>query len=156
MKRMRRQEAGAALIIAIAVVAMLTVLGMIAVQMTTTDLEVTGVERGADSAMYIAEAGVQWALLELDLGYAIDPSNPNYTGITSQPTVSFSDPWGPTRIVGWHELHPAKTSMLFGGGGFRAVAKPAAAPDGDTLVIRSLGISASGAKRLIEVAVRPQ
>jgi len=157
-RRVRRSEAGAVMIIAVVVVTMLTLVGLMAIQIVGVELEVVGAERSADNALYIAEAGVQWGLQNL-YGYNFVPGNPNYAPILALPTVSDAGPFAPSQLQGWHELHAGQTSIAYGDGFFRVVVEVMPPPDDDTLLVRSLGISGSpqdGARRLLEVAVVPQ
>ena len=156
-----RREQGSVLIIAIIVVASLTMLGLVALRSASVDNQVAGAEMSSEAALYISEAGIQWALQELDLTYNIDPTTKDYSAITARPVVTASDPWGPPEIVGWHTLHDAE-SITYGRGAYRVVAKVADPPDQDTLLIRCLaiagaaGVSNASSRRLVEVAVQPQ
>ena len=158
----RRLQRGSVLLIAIIVVASLTMLGLIAIRSTGVDTQVAGAEMSSEAALYISEAGIQWALQELDLTYNINPSSPNYSAIEALPVVTASDPWGPPEIVGWYELHSGQESMAYGRGAYRVVAKVAEPPDQNTLLIRCLGIAGAAtvtdarSRRLLEVAVQPQ
>ena len=57
------------MIMVLMVIVMLTMLGLTVMQSTTLDMEISGAERGADRALYIAEAGIQWGLNELEFTY---------------------------------------------------------------------------------------
>ena len=155
-------ERGTVLIIAMSVLVMMTLVGVMVMQMVAVDVDAVGAERGGEEALYIAEAGIQWGLQEVDLKYDIDPSTPDYTPLTvpNLTAVPSEAVWGPPAIVGWGQLHPASRSIAYGGGAFRVVVQPAPAPDTKTLLVRSLGVTMEagrfGAQRLLEVAVTPQ
>lgn len=152
-----KREAGGALIMVLIVLTLLTIVGLLALETVGLERESAAAELGATRAMYIAEAGIQWALQEIDQTYNIDPGNPDYSAITTLPTVAADAEWGPSQIVGWHQLHvdPFKN---FGGGAYRVVAKPANPPEADTLLVRCLarfGTGSNIARRMLEVAVAP-
>lgn len=155
MGRVPPSERGSTLVMVLLVIMLLTVLGATVLQSVTADVDAAGAERGAEEAMYIAEAGIQWALQELDGVYGFNASNPDYSPILALPPVTAATTWGPSEIVGWHQLHAASESMPYASGNFRVVAKPADPPEKNTLLVRSLGIASGGARRLLEVAVQP-
>ncbi len=60
--RLLRSKRGAALIIAMLLLIILTVLGLAGVQTSTTEIEIAANERRAQCALYAADAGLQFAL----------------------------------------------------------------------------------------------
>jgi hypothetical protein len=152
--RPTQRERGAALVMVLAVLTLLTVLGLIAMQAVTVDQNAAVAERGAEEARYISEAGLHWALQYISTNYTLDPSNPDFTPLVALPAVTASPIWGPSQIVGWHELHPAEMYRPYAGGFYRAVVKPADPPDNKTLLVRCLARTGN-ARRLVEVAVSP-
>lgn len=161
MKRRRipDAEAGGTLILAMVVLMMLTLVGLMAIQIVAVEVDVVGAERRADNALYIAEAGIQWGLQTLD-GYNFLPGTRDFTALNALPVINGSDSWAPSEIADgtWHELHSGQANIPFGDGAFRVVVKAMAPPNDDTLLVRSFGVSGrpeDGAKRLLEVAVVP-
>lgn len=161
-RKIPKSERGAVLIIAISVLVMMTLVGVMVMQVVAVDVDAVGAERGGEEALYIAEAGIQWGLQEIDLNYDIGSGTPSWTLLTVPPLIAVvaDAVWGPAAIVGWGQLHPGLPSIPYYGGSFRVVVQPALAPDTTTLLIRSLGVTMEGgrygAQRLLEVAVTPQ
>ncbi len=167
-RKIPKRQRGTVLIIAMSVIVMMTLVGVMVMQVVAVDVDAVGAERGGDQALYIAEAGIQWALQEIDNNdnYSIDPNDPDWTPLTitteggTLVAVPAEFPWGPSGIVDWGQLHPTSRSIAYGAGAFRVVVQPANAPETGTLLIRSLGVTLEagryGARRLLEVAVTPQ
>ncbi len=159
MKRVRikKEEAGSVLILATVVIVMLTLVGLMAFRTVAVEVDVVGAERKGESALYIAEAGLQYGLQRIE-AYGFSGVSPNYGPITALPVVTTGGPWGPGDMAGYFELHSTDTFLSYGDGGFRVVVRPVDPPNDDHLSILCLGISGNpsrGAKRLLEVVVRP-
>ena len=61
----RRQERGAALVIAILVLAILTVIGIALMLITSTESRIAANEWSVNRAFYASDAGVRWATVEM-------------------------------------------------------------------------------------------
>ena len=149
-------ERGFALIIAIVVLLFLTMLGMTTLNTAVTDVNVAGKSRASRQALYIAQAGVAWGLDALNAG-PFDPNNVGATLKNAALTGRAVTGSGVALFDGCLELPNSPVS--FGGGTFR-VAVTDDADDGDVttdsngqILLRSLGVDASGGKKLIEVTV---
>ena len=71
---------------------------------------------------------------------------------------SYGRPYRPGEPHAEVRVHNPDVYLPYGDGGFRVVVKVADAPNQDTLLVRSFGVSGhidQGAKRLLEVAVEP-
>lgn len=152
MTQIKSSERGAMLLLAVTMVVMLTLMGALVMRTVGDDVQVAGAERSADSALYIAEAGLQWARVQIadPNGYNGD-LNQVLTALTAVPVGDSDVP-----LRGWLELG----SQNYGDGTFRVVLQddayaetdPPPAPN-NTILVRSLGTSARGSKRLLEVAL---
>lgn len=159
----RRAQAGGALIIVTITVTMLILLGVVALQSIGVDLVTVGAERSSETALYTAEAGIHWAMDELAVNYGLDPVSPDFAPLFALPTVTAHPQWGPAELVGWHQLHAPDLSRSYGDHQFRVAVcphadpppacAPASPPEEKTILIRSLGMSSDGARRMLEVAV---
>jgi hypothetical protein len=106
----RRGERGAALVIAILVLAILTVIGIALMLITSTESRIAANEWSVNRAFYASDAGVRWATGEM-----LDPQNfmsraefDPATGGTAFSTVFFGLP-------GFTHSAPIATSGFFGG-----------------------------------------
>lgn len=75
--RPRPAERGIALILAIIVIFILTVLGLALLFTTTTEFQIAGAETTLNKAFYAADSGVQYALAQGRLGSASGPCTVN-------------------------------------------------------------------------------
>jgi len=156
MKTPKKSERGSVLVMAIAIITMLTLLGLVVLRTVSVDIDSTGAERLSDNALYAAEAGIQWALQDLALTYNIDPANADYTAVLAQPSITgdVNCPDATCPLFGWHQLHPATMVRNFGASTFRVAVNQDS--DLTTLLIRSDGRSPGGGRRVLEVAVAPK
>ena len=87
----RRGERGAALVIAILVLALLTVIGIALMLITSTESRIAANEWSVNRAFYSSDAGVRWATVQLN-----DPkaylTRPEFTGGGFFGTVLFQMP----------------------------------------------------------------
>jgi type IV pilus assembly protein PilX len=65
MKAMRRGERGAALVIAILVLAILTVIGIALMLVTSTESRIAANEWSVNRAFYASDSGIRWATVQL-------------------------------------------------------------------------------------------
>lgn len=66
MIKLLQNNHGGALLISLSLLAMLTILGMLAVQTSNTDIELSGYQVESDKSFYIADAGAKRAILEVE------------------------------------------------------------------------------------------
>src|SRR5450756_395213 len=65
MKTKRKQERGAALVIAILVLALLTVIGIALMLVTSTESRIAANEWSLNRAFYASDSGIRWGSVEL-------------------------------------------------------------------------------------------
>ncbi|HSI03315.1 MAG: PilX N-terminal domain-containing pilus assembly protein [Myxococcota bacterium] len=166
----RHNERGFSLIIGMSVLILLTVLGIAVVQGINADVDSAASDRGSQSALAIAEAGLTWSIDYLKRTYGLDTATAqtftnivnnafndlsNYSdcnaeeqsAIVADPSPASSD---------WKSVthNRAAADKNFGGGRYHVwVTKDPADPTGKTLLMRALGIDGRGSQRLVEIAV---
>jgi hypothetical protein len=69
MIKLLQNNRGGAMLISLSLLAMLTILGMLAVQTSNTDIELSGYQVESDKSFYIADAGAKRATLEVVSDY---------------------------------------------------------------------------------------
>lgn len=79
LSRLLKSKRGAALIVAMLLLIILTVLGLAAIKTSTTDIEISANERRAQCALYAADAGLQ-VTQEQICRYDTDPISPTAIG----------------------------------------------------------------------------
>jgi hypothetical protein len=88
MKALRSGERGAALVIAILVLAILTVIGIALMLVTSTESRIAANEWSVNRAFYASDSGIRWATVQMD-----DPINflsrAEFGGDPSQPRIQF-------------------------------------------------------------------
>lgn len=174
----RKSERGFSLLIGMSVLILLTVLGIAVVQGINADVDGAGIDRGSQSALAIAEAGLTWSMDYLKNSYQLHQATAQtftdimdnkysdltaYSGATAEARLAIDAEKGQATQA---EPAPLATSWLcithgrttteksFGGGRYHVwVTKDPADPNGKTLLMRSLGIDSRGAQRLVEIAV---
>ncbi|MEM6532224.1 MAG: PilX N-terminal domain-containing pilus assembly protein [Myxococcota bacterium] len=178
MIRGQPEERGFALILGLTVLVILTILGLSVMSTVGEDLTAVKNMRQSEDALAIAEAGVSWAIEQLNkvspLGYGLeaskqydsllqDASNLNlYTALTAGDEIctGMSD----AQCTNWRQIG----TTAFGSGGTTGSTQGTfrvaygddedgdgdfGADDNDTIVIRSIGTDSLGSKRMIEVVV---
>jgi Tfp pilus assembly protein PilX len=174
----RDHQRGTALILALVVLVTLLLIGAMVMRGVEHDTTGAGRMNQGQSAMHIAEAGIAYGLEQLR-GSPFDLAglSPNYnTAIDGSVTAAINDADCNTvscKLFGWQELTCATFGpangcgpQSFGGGTYRVGVQDDVDDEGDAtqptdlandtnqrILIRSLGISANGARRMIEVAV---
>lgn len=158
MNRPTPHERGFVLLIVVFAVVMVTALALVAHQMTTVDVEAAGADAGSEEALYIAEAGIQWALQEIMYTYEIDEVSPSYTALLALPAITGDTdcPDSSCKIFGWKQLHSSSMRVSYGAGYYRVVVNQITGDNSRVLRVRSMGTSALGERRLIEVMVEPE
>src|SRR5687768_9327838 len=78
----RSSERGAVLILVIALLALLTLSGLMVLDSTGVQAEAAGTERSSEDALFIAEAGLEWAQKDLTENHSFDLTNPSADFIT--------------------------------------------------------------------------
>ncbi len=167
---MRNNERGFSLIIGMSVLILLTVLGIAVVQGINADVDSAASDRGSQSALAIAEAGLTWSLDYLKRSYGLDTATAqtftNIVGNTNSDLSNYADCSTEEKSAVDADASPvaanwkcvtknrAAAEKTFGGGRYHVwVAKDPADPTQKTLLVRSLGIDARGSQRLVEIAV---
>jgi len=88
MKAARRRERGAALVIAILVLAILTVIGIALMLVTSTESRIAANEWSLNRAFYASDSGIRWASVQMT-----DPTNflirPEFGGLPPNPRLPF-------------------------------------------------------------------
>ena len=88
MPTMRRGERGAALVIAILVLAILTVIGIALMLVTSTESRIAANEWSVNRAFYASDSGIRWATVQLT-----DPTNflvrPEFGGAPPNARIPF-------------------------------------------------------------------
>lgn len=153
MRRVRKQERGILLLIAMVFVVVLTLLGSMVLREVAADVQVAGAERNTEDALYIAEAGLQWGrdqiMTQFGSGGTVDLSSSSAIWTTLS-LIPNTDP--DVQLHGWYDLGTQSYGAV--GGKFHvAVEQDPADSSGDSILMRSMGTSPGGAKRLLEVAV---
>ena len=169
----RKSERGFSLLIGMSVLILLTVLGIAVVQGINSDVDGAGIDRGSQSALAIAEAGLTWSMDYLKNVYSlhqatsqtfIDIMSNKYSDLsiygdaTAEEKLAIDAEAGaPSPLTtNWMCVTHNRTAAqkTFGGGRYHVwVAKDPADPNGKTLLMRALGIDARGAQRLVEIAI---
>lgn len=171
MRQVRKNERGFSLLIGMSILILMTVLGITVMQAVNSDIETAGNDRGAQSALAIAEAGLAWAIDYLQGKYGLDSATEetftnivensygdlsNYSDGTVEEKTACDVPNDPCVQSEWkivtHNRSSAEKS--FGGGRYIVwVGRDPADANKKTLLLRSLGIDSRGSQRLIEIAV---
>ena len=165
------RQRGFALIVALAVVTMLSLLGFLVLDAVVNDMGMVTSARQTNSALYVAEAGLGWAIDKVSLAYdglsafgdltqsTLYLSNVIVAGDPACPTTSCSVLVSPP---GWRRITPPN-AVPYGSGEFQVFIRDD--DDGDNnsdvdtngiILIRTLGRSGrnSGAYRVVEVAIQ--
>lgn len=149
LARHRRLERGFAFFVAVVIVLALTFVGLWAVRGSNESLQLAMRSHAAIRAFYVAEAGVAFGLETLrraPIELAAEDEDERACGEASCP------------LAGWRVLTTAPRP--FGEGTYWVAVHDDADDDGDEgvdsngrILMRSLGVDSSGARRLIEVVV---
>jgi Tfp pilus assembly protein PilX len=171
---MRTNERGYSLIIAMVIVAILTMLGFAVLDAVIGDVDMASAARQKEAALYVAEGGIAWAVDQVNAAY---PSSSGTTvfgditlsAITMSSVVVQGDASCPTSDCavlltpsGWRRL-TTTGAVAYGNGEFQTFIRDD--DDGDdnsdidtngTILLRSIGRSGrnSGAVRVLEVAIK--
>lgn len=169
MRTPKKSERGFSLLIGMAILILLTVLGVTVLQTVNADIENAANDKGAQTALAIAEAGLTYALDYLNTSYALSTASAqtfqniinNANGDLSPKSDATTEeniacPTADACASNWKIItHNRPTAdRAFGGGRYVVwVGLDPADKDNKTLLLRSLGIDARGSQRLIEIAV---
>lgn len=166
----RDSERGFSLIVGMSVLILLTVLGIAVVQSINADVDSAASDRGSQSALAIAEAGLTWSIDYLKRTYGLDTATAqtfaniatnslndmsDYADCTVEEKTAVDADLSPA-AADWKSVthNRTTTEKNFGGGRYHVwVTRDPADPSGKTLLMRALGIDARGAQRLVEIAV---
>lgn len=167
------RQRGFGLVIAVSVIALLSLLGMLVLDQVYTDIQIAGSERASQSAMYIAEAGSVWGRTRLTAllfgtGTTAQPSN-----LQALPPMPAADALCPENSCGDHLCPPpvdctaflrltALIDPQFANGFYRVAVRcnPNCQAANPSYTLRALGIAQEGnpatvPQRLIEQTVSP-
>lgn len=115
---------GFSLVIAISVIALLSLLGFLVLEMVIEDVEMASAARHTDGALYIAESGLDWAIEQLTLAYPAATVFGDLTtsSLSLSDVVTINDPGCPNTACtvlqnpsGWRRLTPSG-GLDYGGG----------------------------------------
>jgi Tfp pilus assembly protein PilX len=175
MRTLRRHslhaQRGYSLIIAVAIIALLSLVGLMVLDQAANDVQLAGADRAAQNALYVADAGAVWAKQ-----YVIDTLYPPGTATGAPPTATnldalpalaqndvlcpentCSSPPCPTSTdCSRFHLITSPAWVPYGAGQYRAAAScepscTVASPLSYTL--RAMGQTPDGATRLIEMTL---
>ena len=167
MRRHARQR-GFSLIISVAIVALLSFLGVMVMNSAYLDTELARADRSANDAFYLAETGLSWGISALDgLPYNLSGATPDRDRVTDGTPVAEADacPEGTDSCaaLAWYRLDADAASsdewVSYGNGRYRVIAAldELNASDGCwRIYLRSLGQTVDGAQRLLEVVIGPE
>ncbi|HET6343434.1 MAG TPA: hypothetical protein VFH51_00825 [Myxococcota bacterium] len=159
-RRPRPRERGYSLIIAVSIIALLIMMGTMVLDQVGNDVQLAGGDRAAQNAMFLAEAGAIWgkSAVVQALYPTSDTATAQLTAITSLPALTAVDALCPDGIscASWYRLTAAEW-VTYANGQYRVgvTCNPSCSGTPQSYTIRSLGKSADGAQRLIEVVVGP-
>jgi len=173
-RTIKREERGWILVVAMAMTIVLTFMGMLVLQSASVDARLAGAERNSETARYIAEAGIAWAVEKLNTEPGlISGSRLRINSLLAYSTfealgddelcaasqIIQNESCFPNELVGWGRLHQEHTSVAYNGGHFRVGIRD---DDDDTnyledsndqFFIRAYGVSIRGARSVVEVLV---
>ena len=175
MKRaIKREERGWILVVAMAMTIVITFMGMLVLQSASVDARLAGAQRNSETAKYIAEAGIAWAVKKLNtepgliagsslrintlLAYSTFEALGDDTQCTAF-QITQNETCFPNELVGWGRLHPEQISIAYNGGHFRVGIREDNDDDNyledsnNQFFIRAYGVSIRGARSVIEILV---
>jgi hypothetical protein len=85
------RERGSALILAIIIIGLLSVLGIGFLALTTTDYQIANTDATLTKGLYAADSGIQWASSQLFKGYGSAYMSPGSTGATINSAILSSN-----------------------------------------------------------------
>jgi hypothetical protein len=166
-------QGGYSLIIAVAIIALLSLVGLLVLDQAANDVQLAGADRAAQNALYVADAGAVWAKqFVIDTLYPPGTASgapPTATNLDALPRLAQTDVLCPENACSsppcpltldcsrFHLLTGAAWTP-YGQGTYRAAAScepscTVAAPQSYTL--RAMGKTPDGATRLIEMTLGP-
>ena len=170
----RHEERGWILVVSMAMTIVITFMGMLVLQSASVDARLAGAERNSETARYIAEAGIAWAVEKLNpepgliagstlristlLAYSTFESLGDDEQCTAY-QITENQTCYPNELVGWSRLHPDQVSIPYNGGHFRVGVRDDDDDDNylldsnDQFFIRAYGVSIRGARSVVEVLV---
>ncbi|MBC7793263.1 MAG: hypothetical protein H7Z43_06120 [Clostridia bacterium] len=173
MVKLNKNERGFSLLIGMSILILLTVLGITVLQTVNADIENAANDKGAQTALAVAEAGLTYAMDYLNTSYALNTASAttfqniinNVNGdlsaantATAEEKIACPTTMGSENICGanWRIVTHDRpsTEVNFGGGRYVVwVGLDPADASQKTLLLRSLGIDVRGSQRLLEIAV---
>lgn len=173
MKRLRHAERGFSLIIAVSIIALLTLFGVLVLDASHGDVQLAGGDRAAQNTLFIAEAGIVTAKQQLvNLLYppGTSSSAANVAALMALTSLAANDALcpenacvsapcpTPIRCSDWYALTPA-AGQSYGTGSYRAAAtcnpNCSLVTPPASYSVRALALSPDGAQRLLEITVGP-
>jgi Tfp pilus assembly protein PilX len=173
-RSIEKDERGWILIVSMAMTIVITFMGMLVLQSASVDARLAGAERNSETARYIAEAGIAWAVEKLNtepglisgsnlrintlLGYSTYESMGDDSLCTAS-LITENVNCYPNELAQWGRLHPEQTSIAYNGGHFRVGVRDDnddnnfLEDSNDQFFIRAYGVSIRGARSVVEVLV---
>ncbi|MEC9466541.1 MAG: hypothetical protein VX834_12195 [Myxococcota bacterium] len=184
-RNVSQDEGGWILIICVVMTSVLAMVGLLVVQGVWVNAKTFGAQRNAEAARYIAEAGISWAIEELNTNadYRKGETELDYQNLLSLQTISQlgddtectaqlirdQESCYPAELGNWRRLHQGATMeesgpvIPYAGGELRVVIRDDVDGDGDfnqdsngQLLVRAYGVSLRGARSMVEIAVSDQ
>lgn len=172
--RATASQRGASLIVAVTIITILTLVGAMVLEQVYADTQLSGSERAAQNAAYVADAGAVWG--QAQLGNLIFPNGlasaattpPVLTTLMALPSLPAGDAMCPdatlTNCTAWYLLTPPANPSLPGWVAFGANANyrvaatcnPQPCNNANTPVnysVRSMSLSSDGSRHLIEMVL---
>ncbi len=175
-----KDEGGWILIICVVMTSVLAMVGLLVVQGVWVNAKTFGAQRNAESARYIAEAGISWAVQQLNENptYVLGTSL-NYNALLGLQTINQlgddtpctaqlirdQESCFPAELGDWRRLHQGVMdengpTIGYSGGELRIVVRDDIDGDGDLntdsngqLLVRAYGVSLRGARSMVEIAI---
>lgn len=173
-RRAPKAQRGASLIVAVTIITLLTLVGAMVLEQVYADTQLSGSERAAQNAAYVADAGVVWG--QAQLGNLLFPNGlssasttpPVLAGLMALPTLPAGDAMCPdaplTTCSAWYLLSPPSAPALPGwvaygaNANYRVAATCNPQPCSATTLpvnysVRAMSSSLDGSRHLIEMVL---
>jgi hypothetical protein len=168
-----RAERGYSLIVAVSIVALLIMVGSMVLEQVYADTQLSGSERAAQNALYVADAGAVWGQMKLSnmvFPGGLDSAStaaPILSGLMALPPLPAGDAMCPdlsaTACSQWFLLSPGPLPgwVAYGtNSNYRVAAtcNPQPCSNSNTPInysVRSMSVANDGARRLVETVIGP-
>ena len=155
------RQRGFSLVIAVAIFALLSMMGVMVLDAVYTDTQMAGGDRAGQNVLYVSEAGLVWGRQRLeDLMFPLGSSNtaPQVTALMAQTPLMAGDVMCPDNVVctNWFLL---QDWLAYGAGEYRVAAtcQPVCSTVNppSAFTVRAVGRTPDGARRMLELTVGP-